>query len=154
MRVLSMRRAKFPPMLQQSYSAGKSCVARRAAQGCTSVSRELLGSLIAGMHPAMLAAHTHSGPGTGMQGLEWLRASQGIITIPGLQTELPWGSLSHCLTAEQPESCSETESSSVPVILGAAMWTRFQPGKWMDYQYSLDSLAIWMYCYHQAHFSA
>lgn len=80
-----MHRAKLPPTLQPSYSAGKSCVARRAAQACTSLSRDLLGSLIAGTHPATLAAHT----GTGMQGLEWLWTSQVNITMPGLHTELP-----------------------------------------------------------------
>lgn len=107
-----MHRAKLPPMLQPLYSAGKSCVARRAAQACTSVSRNLLGSLIVGTHPATLAAHT----GTGMESLEWLWTSQVNISTPGLHTELPCtcGFLCDCWGAQVP-------CSSVPGVLGTPL---------------------------------
>lgn len=104
-------------MLQQSSSAGKSCAARRAAGACTSFSRDLLGSLTAGMYTQ------HSGPGTAEQDVECPTTSQVGTTARGLHAGLPRsrGFLSDCLTAEEPESSSETGSSSVPVILGAPL---------------------------------
>lgn len=121
-----MPRAKLPSHVPAIMLCWERLCCR---ESCTSLS-------ISSQRPPRVpncAGSTHRAvPGT--QSRLW--SGSVIITTPALHTELPPATV---WLLRSPSSVP-----GVGVSPWAGVWTRFQPDKSMDYQYSLDSLAIWM----------